>query len=76
MSQILDVYLRDTKAGELVPDDDDALAFAYASDYLASKDAQAISASMLLQEESYTDRVAQAYFAGLLPDEGARRLQR
>ena len=72
MSQILDVYLRDTKAGELVRADDGTLAFAYASDYLASKDAQAISASMPLQEEPYADRIAQAYFAGLLPDESAR----
>lgn len=73
MTRTLDVYFQDTKAGELVQSDSGTLAFAYAANYLANNDARAISVSMPLREEPYGDRLAQAYFSGLLPDERARR---
>lgn len=73
MSRTLHVYIRALKAGELVQHDDGSLAFTYAPDYLASQNALAVSVSMPLREAPYPDRIAQAYFSGLLPDEGARR---
>lgn len=72
MSRLLDVYLKDRKAGELKQDDDGLLTFTYGSDYLTS-DPVALSVSLPVQEKPFIDRIARAYFSGLLPDEGARR---
>lgn len=73
MSRTLDVYFGEVKAGELVQDAGGSLAFAYASEYLATNNARAISVSMPLREEPYANRIAQAYFSGLLPDENSRQ---
>lgn len=73
MTRILDVYLHEKKAGLLTQGDDGRLKFAYAPDYLTQQDAPAISVSMPLGEEPYPDKIARAYFSGLLPDERARR---
>ncbi|WP_159946269.1 type II toxin-antitoxin system HipA family toxin [Rhizobium sp. 18065] len=72
MSRVLDVYLKDRKAGELNQDSDASLTFAYDGDYLAS-DPVAVSVSLPVREEPFADRVARPFFSGLLPDEGARR---
>lgn len=72
MSRVLDVYLKDRKAGELKQDDDASLTFTYNSDYLAT-DPMALSVSLPLQEEPFNDRVVRPFFSGLLPDENARR---
>jgi len=73
MTRILDVYLHEKKAGLLTQEDDGRLKFTYAPDYLTQQDAPAISVSMPLGEEPYPDRIARAYFSGLLPDERARQ---
>ena len=73
MTRTLDVYLHEKKAGLLMQEDDGRLKFAYAPDYLTQQDAPAISVSMPLGEEPYPDRIARAYFSGLLPDEHARQ---
>lgn len=73
MTRILDVYLHDKKAGLLSQEDDGTLGFAYAPEYLTGDHHPAISVSMPLREEPYSDRTARAYFSGLLPDERARR---
>lgn len=72
MSRVLDVYLKDRKAGELKQDRDASLTFTYDSDYLAT-DPMALSISLPLQEEPFIDRVVRPFFSGLLPDENARR---
>lgn len=72
MSRVLDVYLKDRKAGELKQDDDASLNFTYDSGYLAA-DPMALSISLPLQEEPFIDRVVRPFFSGLLPDENARR---
>ncbi|MDM7979022.1 MAG: type II toxin-antitoxin system HipA family toxin [Rhizobium sp.] len=72
MSRVLDVYLKDRKAGELKQDSDASLTFTYEGDFL-SNDPVAVSVSLPLQEEPFIDRVARPFFSGLLPDEGARR---
>ena len=73
MTRSLDVYLHDRKTGVLTQDDAGQLGFAYSGAYLGAKDAARISWSMPLTDQPYDDRVARPYFAGLLPDEGARR---
>lgn len=73
MSRTLDVYLHDHLAGTLNQDDDGQLSFAYKVDYL-NDDSPGISVSLPPREEPYPDRAARPYFAGLLPDERARRL--
>ena len=73
MTRILDVYLHDKRAGRLSQEDDGTLGFTYASEYLGGDDLPAISVSMPLREDPYSDKVARAYFSGLLPDERARR---
>lgn len=73
MTRILDVYLHEKKAGQLVQNDDGALGFAYAPEYLADNNNAAISVSMPLGEEPFPDKIARPYFSGLLPDERARK---
>ncbi len=72
MSRVLEVYLKDRKAGELKQDSDASLTFAYDSNYLVS-DLVPLSVSLPVREEPFLDRVARPFFSGLLPDEGARR---
>ena len=72
MSRVLDVYLKDRKAGELKQDSDASLTFAYDGDYLAN-DPVALSMSLPVREEPFLDRIARPFFSGLLPDESARR---
>ena len=73
MSDPLDVYFGETKAGVLSQDDTGALSYVYDPDYLTAQAARQISFSMPVREAAYSDRVARPFFSGLLPDEGARR---
>ena len=73
MARILDVYLHDSKAGTLSQLQDGTLSFSYSSSHLALANAAALSVSMPLREQPYPDRICQTFFAGLLPDEDARR---
>ncbi|MCK5924049.1 MAG: HipA domain-containing protein, partial [Methylococcales bacterium] len=72
MTGKLDVYLRATKVGVLEQDNAASLSFTYSKDYLASGTAKAISVSMPLATDAYTNAIAKPYFSGLLPDESAR----
>jgi len=73
MTRILKVYLHEKNTGLLSQEDDGALNFSYAPEYLTGRGAPAISVSMPLREEPYPDRIARPYFSGLLPDERARQ---
>ena len=73
MTQLLDVWFGETKAGTLSQDETGALGYAYDPGYLAGREPRAISFSMPLQEETYADRIVRPFFSGLLPDEGARQ---
>jgi serine/threonine-protein kinase HipA len=72
VTRYLDVYFKNTKAGVLGQDTDGTLAFVYNTNYLQSG-GRAISFSMPLREEQYSDQVVRPFFSGLLPDEGARQ---
>jgi serine/threonine-protein kinase HipA len=73
MSDLLDVYFRETKAGVLARLDDGMLTFSYDGAYLEDQKSRAISFSMPLQEQPFGDPVVRPFFSGLLPDEGARQ---
>ncbi|MEP4575830.1 HipA N-terminal domain-containing protein, partial [Marinobacter sp.] len=60
MSRALDVYLRGDKAGLLEQDEAGQLSFAYDSEYLAQNKV-AISVSMPLREEAFSDAVARPF---------------
>jgi len=68
----LDVYLRSTRVGVLVQDEDVNLSFTYLEEYLASESACEISVSMPLAPVTYANSTAKPFFSGLLPDESAR----
>ena len=73
MTDLLDVWLGEAKAGVLRRDDGGVLSFSYDHTYLAQRQSRAISFSMHLREEVYPDRIVRPFFSGLLPDESARQ---
>ena len=71
MSRILDVYLHDALAGQLVQGKGGVLSFAYDGAYVEGSNS-ALSISMPLQEQSYDGTEVRAFFSGLLPDDIVR----
>lgn len=61
------IFLYDQYVG-LLTEDESGFTFAYDADYLASKEAEAISLTLPLQEESYHDTVLFPLFDGLIPE--------
>jgi serine/threonine-protein kinase HipA len=70
---LLDVYLHDLPAGSLSVAGG-RLSFTYAYEYLASPKAKPLSVSLPLREETFGDKHARPFFAGLLPEGAMRRL--
>ena len=75
-SKALDTYLHGVRAGSLARDDVGDLSFTYDKDYLGLDDSHALSISLPLREEPFTDDEARPYFSGLLPDSGRKRFER
>ncbi len=61
------VYVRDTFAGTL-KETDSGYSFIYDSDYLATKNATAVSLTLPLQAEEYTSKTLFSFFDGLIPE--------
>ncbi len=61
------IYMRDQLAGMLT-EDDNGYTFFYESSYLKQSDAEAISLTMPLQEDSFQDKVLFPFFDGLIPE--------
>lgn len=59
--------MRDQLAGMLT-EDDNGYTFFYESSYLKQSDAEAISLTMPLQEDSFQDKVLFPFFDGLIPE--------
>jgi len=72
MSRILDVYLHEVLAGQLVQGKGGALSFAYDGAYVENGK-PALSISIPLQEQDYDGAEVRAFFSGLLPDDIVRR---
>lgn len=66
------VYLSGRPAGTLAQDDSGLLWFRYDSAWLSSADAIPLSRSLPLRSEPFKGKLARAFFAGILPDEGPR----
>jgi serine/threonine-protein kinase HipA len=73
MTQILDVYLHDILAGKLQQDDQGKLSFEYYPDYLKNPHRQPLSIAMPLNTQTFDDKMSQAFFGGLLPEETVRQ---
>lgn len=74
MTKTLDVYLHDDLVGHLTQDKGGRLGFSYADAWLKKLDATALSRSLPLQKESIGQKFCQGFFAGLLPEEGKRKI--
>lgn len=61
------VYYKDRLAGVLT-ENDKGYDFRYLSTYLASDNAKAVSLTLPLREEPYTDTVLFPFFDGLIPE--------
>lgn len=58
--------------GQLTQDQHGELGFSYATEWLAGKDTQALSASLPKRAEPFSRRECRPFFGGLLPEEGQR----
>ncbi|OGV66116.1 MAG: hypothetical protein A2283_15230 [Lentisphaerae bacterium RIFOXYA12_FULL_48_11] len=68
------VYLNSEEVGELDQDDNGLIEFLYKQEWLQRSDAMPLSRSLPLQSESFKGNKARPFFAGILPEEGPRRL--
>lgn len=66
------VYFDQERVGELVQNDDGLLRFTYAPTWLAKKGAIPLSRMLTLAPETYENKKARPFFAGILPEEGPR----
>ncbi len=68
MTRKLDVYLNNDSIGTLEQDRYGQMSFTYSSDWLDDTRAMAISASLPLRREPYSQRECRHFFSGLLPE--------
>lgn len=73
MAAALDVYLADTLVGRLALDEKAEMGFVYAGTWRERPDAVALSYSLPLRAEPFSQRACAGYFAGLLSNGDARR---
>lgn len=73
MTRKLDVYLNNDSVGTLEQDRYGQISFTYGSNWLDDTHAMAISASLPLRREPYSQRECRHFFSGLLP-EGPTRI--
>lgn len=62
-----EIYYKERLAG-LLSEVDSGYEFAYMPEYLALKDARAVSLTLPLREEPYTSNVLFPFFDGLIPE--------
>lgn len=74
MSKTLDVYLSGQCIGDLEQDKTGQLRFTYALEWINDSSSFAISCSLPLQKESFTQKECRPFFAGVLPEDATRRL--
>ncbi|MBQ2435662.1 MAG: HipA N-terminal domain-containing protein [Bacteroidaceae bacterium] len=61
------VWCRGRRAGTLI-EDENGYTFVYDADYLSLADAEAVSLTLPLSQESYHDKVLFPFFDGLIPE--------
>ena len=62
-----DIYVHDTKAG-ILEETETGYRFRYTSDYLSQIDAEPVSLTLPLQDESFESQVLFPFFDGLIPE--------
>lgn len=70
----LTVYRNGEQVGRLEQNDDDLLSFVYNQSWLAKPGAVPLSRSLPLQQEPFSGKKARPFFAGILPEEGPRKI--
>lgn len=73
MTQILDVYLHNMFTGKLQQEDSGKLSFKYQPEYLKNPHSRPLSIAIPLESQVFDDKISQAFFGGLLPEESVRR---
>ena len=74
MNSVLDVYLDHDLVGYLTKEHTGSMSFVYASKWLEHTNSIALSYSLPLREESFTQRECRGFFAGILPEESKREM--
>lgn len=69
----LNVYFEKTKCGILSSTDNRGIIFCYTDEYLQNPFAKAISISLPLQKEEFSQKQCLPFFSGLLPEEYTRK---
>ena len=72
--KVLIVYRTGEQVGRLEQDDDESLRFVYDPLWLKKAGAVALSRSLPLQDGPFSEKKTRPFFAGILPEEGPRRL--
>lgn len=74
MARTLDVHLEHELLGQLIQDDDGQITFGYAASWLEKDGTFAISRSLPPRPERFAQKECNAFFGGLLPEEGNRKV--
>jgi len=74
MSKKLHVYLNSEHVGELEQNKHGQMTFRYIPEWLNSSLAFPISCSLPMREETFTEKECRPFFAGILPEDTARKL--
>lgn len=69
----LNVFFGNEKAGSLESTENRGVIFYYDKNYLQNENAAALSASLPLQSEEFTQKQCIPFFSGLLPEEDSRK---
>lgn len=74
MPKKLDVYFKMERIGELEQNNHGQMRFTYVSEWLENPAAFAVSQSLPLQAETFTQKECRPFFAGILPEDTIRKL--
>ncbi|MEE9253386.1 MAG: type II toxin-antitoxin system HipA family toxin [Pseudomonadales bacterium] len=74
MARTLDVYLEDHLVGHLIQDDGGQMVFDYDPSWLENSSSFALSRSLPLRGERFTQKECRGFFGGTLPEEGSRKV--
>ena len=74
MARALNVYFDRELVGQLIQDDGGQMIFQYDESWLGRPEPIALSRSLPLREEPFTQKECQGFFGGTLPEEGNRKV--
>lgn len=74
MARTLNVFLDRELVGQLIQDDGGQMLFRYDESWLAKPEPIALSRSLPLREELFTQKECRGFFGGTLPEEGNRKV--